>query len=541
MIAFTDQHCIADPLAAGESAFGMLAFPWIAQDGDLLVMTYHDGRDASTGGDFTTRLKTSADNGVTWTPGRVVWDEGLDSGANITVLAGGDWLMVSQGYTANVASGIYAKRSTDKGATWQPTTVVGDAAFTAGHTYTSCAAVELPGTLLLPVYGSDTGHDGAIAKLMVSVDGGATWTVGSTVMVLPSGIGANEVTIQRLPDGTLAAMVRCTDMVARRTTSADGGVTWSALQTVFTGCNSRIDWLILASGRCIVTYRDSGTSCAMLTYSDDLMVNVADPVQMHGPDKRTSYSSLAEVAPGVVFVALGEVDDTEANGRIMGRYIMEQYGLAPTGQNTYLPAIQRAAGLANVVAWDTFDRPDNAQGLGSADSGQQWGEYGGISSNEWKVVGGLAQCTGSAIHSVTVETRNSDGWIEADLRWSGGTSSPVGLCALRSTKTGHALVAKLDSGGKLARISRFDGSAVADLATTTTFPAGPSLAYQQGVWCRWRLTVRGLDAWLTIDGRFVLAYRLTSDDRTYFDGTRWGLWGGGSGVTYQAKNVIVSA
>jgi hypothetical protein len=535
-LSFTDPYCIADPLAPGESTFGMLAFPWIARDGDLLVMTYHDGRDASTGGDFVTRLKTSADHGVTWTPGRVVWDESLDSGANIAALSCGDWLMASQGYTANVASGIYTKRSTDKGATWQPTIVVTDAAFTAGHTYTSSAALELPGTLLLPVYGSDTGHDGTIAKLLVSTDCGATWAVGSTVMMLPGGVGANEVTLQQLPDGTLAAMVRCTDMVARRTTSADGGLTWTAPQIVFSGCNSRIDWLILASGRCIVTYRDSGTSCAMLTYSDDLMVTVADPVQMHGPDKRSSYSSLAEVAPGVVFAALGEVDDTESNGRIMARYILDGDGMAPTGQTTYLDARRRAAGDGSILCWDAFRRPNNAQGLGSADSGQQWMEYGGTGSDDWKIVGTLAQNTAASIRSVTVDTGNAWGFVEADLMWSGGTSSPIGLCAKRSTSTGHAIVAKLDAGGKTLRISYFNGTTISDLA------APVAVSYPAGIWYRWRFVVKGDYARLFIDGHEAISYTLTATDHANLDaGTRWGLWGGGSSATtYKARNFIVS-
>lgn len=524
-LRFTDQRCIAEPLT--ESTSGMLAFPWIAHDQDtgLLIMSYHDGVDGPGG---VTRLRTSDDLGLTWSTGLVVWDEGLGTGAQVAVLSSGHWLLTSQGYTGGAPSGVYSRRSVDQGATWGSTQHV------LAGVWTSTAVFETAsGTLLWPVYQPQGGRD--VALVLASTDHGYTWSDPTPMMALTGGVDASEATLQQFPDGTLVALVRCGDFTLRRTVSTDDGATWSTPQTAIPDVESRVDWVRLASGRCVAAWRDHPTGCAMAAYSDDAMVNVSTALQIHGPDKRTSYSALAEVADGQVLAAIGEIDDTEANGRIMARYLLDGDGVAPTGQATYLDSQRRAGG--NVLAWDTFQRPDNAQGLGSADSGHQWFEYGGGSNSDWELSGGQAANAAPRIHSVTLDTGNAWGFIEADLMWTGSTSSPIGLCAKRSTATGHALVAKLDSGGQTARICYFDGTAITDLATPAT-----GLHYPAGTWCRWRFTVRPGYARLFIDGHEVLSYALTTADHTNLDpGTRWGLWGGGSsGTTYRARNVLVS-
>jgi BNR repeat-like domain len=538
VLAVGDQFTVADPLQ--ESTYGLLAFPWLTRLGDTLFLTYHDGHDGPSGGDNKSRLKVSTDLGRTWSLGQIVWDEALDTGAQCLMLASGALLLTTQGYTLDVPSGVYAKLSTDLGVTWGPTIPASDSAFSAGHTYTSSAPLELPATgmLLWPVYGSDTGHDGNLTKLLTSLDGGLTWTTGATVMSLPGGVGANEATLQLRPDGVIGALVRCTDFNARYTTSSDGGVTWSPPVVAFTACDGRIDWLITASGRNVAAYRDSGTACAALTWSLDDWATAAAPVQIHGPDKRTSYSALLEVEPGAILAVLGEIDDGEATGRLMGRYIMEQHGITPQGQPTYITALQQAAGVADYLAWDTFNRPNNAHGLGSADSGHQWLEWGGTNNSDWQLVGGTARNTGgSTYHSTTLNVGTTAGLVEASLMWTGTTSSPLGLCARRSTTTGHALVAKLDATGHTARISYYNGTTVSDLAVTST-----GISYPAGSWYRFRFIVRGDHARLFIDGHEVVAYQLTATDHANLDaGTRWGLWGGGStGATYYARNLIVS-
>lgn len=526
-LAFTDQFCIADPLAAGESTTGMLAFPWIASTASgTLVMAYHDGVDGSAGATVT-RIKTSTDLGVTWSPGRVVWDDGLDTGAQVIVLASGDWLLTSQGYTGNVPSGVYSRRSTDGGTTWQPAQFVTNSACSGG-TYTSSAPIETaPGLLLWPVYGPEGGRD--VSKVLASADGGVSWAVVGTLMALPGSVGAQEPVLQQLPDGTIVAMVRCTDGAARRTVSTDGGVTWSAPLIAFTGCGSRVDWIRLASGRCVASWRDATSLCALAAYSDDDMATVSTPVQYHGPDWRTSYSGLAEVRPGQVVAVVGEIDVGGTTGRIMRRYLLDGDAMAPTGQTTYVPSKDLAVFDGGPIAWDTFNRADNLQGLGSADSGHQWVDAG----SSWTLVGGTAKVVGGAIHPVTLATGNKWGSIEASLCWSGGTSSPIGLIAKYNAATGHGLVAKLDASGTVVRF-------VDAAAQNTVLASTPNLSYLAGIWHRFRLCVKGDNAVLFINGQMVLSYRLTTADHAAMDaGTRWGLWGGSSGVTYQADNVAV--
>lgn len=530
---FTDQHCVADPLVESDS--GMLAFPWVTKTASgVLVMAYHDGVDGPTG---TSRIKTSSDQGATWTTGRVVWDENMATGAQVAVLPNGDWLLTSQVSIAGTHAGVYTKRSTDGGVTWAASQFVTNTACSGG-TWTSTAPTVLAnGALLWPVYGSDGGNE--VSKVLISLDQGATWAVAGTVLSVP-GVDSSETTLQQLPSGSVVALTRCSDYTLRRTVSADGGYTWSTPQAVTSGVNSRVDWIKTMSGRCLAGWRDSASSCEMATWSDDDMATVATPVQIHGPDNRTSYSALIEVKPGQVLAIIGEIDDGEQTGRIMSRYLLDTVdGMTPTGQTTYLDAQRLASGDANILAWDAFRRPDNAHGLGSADSGHQWMEYGGTSSDDWKLVGGTATNTNSTgrIHSVTLNTGNSDGYVEADLWWSGSTSSPLGLCARRSTATGHALLTKLDASGTTLRICYFDGANLTDLITPIT-----GLHYGPSVWHRWRLLAKDNYVRVFIDQHEAASYILTSTDVTNLSGgTRWGVWGGGSsGATYKFKNFIAS-
>lgn len=522
--------CVADPLVSGESTTGILCFPWLAQDGTTLLLSYHDGGDGSTG---TTRLKTSTDAGLTWSAGVTVWDDGTGTGngAQITALRGGDWLLASQCYSGGSPTGVFTKRSTDKGVTWGATTLVG------ASYWTSSAIVELAnGTLLYPVYNGSSGVN--VAQVLPSTDGGVTWGSAVTICAVTS-VGCNETVIRQLPSGQLVALVRCADLVIRRTTSCDSGATWSTPTVVTTpaGVDSRIDWVRLASGRSVATWRDATTLCAMVAYSDDDLVTLSTPFQAHGPDKRTSYAGLAEIAPNQILGIFGEIDSGEATGRLMARYLLNGHGMAPTGQVTYLTQQQLSAGAGDFVAWDSFSRPNNANGLGSADSGHQWLETGGTTNSDWKIVSGCATNTATNIHMTTLDPGNQWGFIEADLMWTGSTSSPQGLIAKRNTTNGHALIAKLDSNGGTLRISYTDGTTTTDLVTVN------GLHYGAGVWHRWRFMIKDNLAVVTIDRREVASYVLTITDHTNLDaGTKWGLYGGGSsGVTYKAKYVLISS
>lgn len=529
----TDQFCIADPLI--ESSYGMLAFPWLTKDGTALVLTYHDGKDNSGGSQNNkTRLKKSYDNGVTWTTGQIVWDDSLDSGAQIVILSNGDYLMVSQVYINNVPGGLYTKRSLDKGATWDVSVAVTNA---AGYGFTSSAPLEVsPGVLLWPVYGASGGPN--TSKLMVSLDYGLTWALGPVVCPSPDGvIETNETVLQKFSDGTLWAVTRCGDFNARLNTSVDNGSTWSASAILFGNCESRIDWIRLGSGRCIFTYRDHVSGSEMLSYSDNNMMTCSVPVQIHGPDKRTSYTGLIEVQTGQALAVIGEIDDTEANGRLMGRYVVSTGTITPSGQVTYQTSLEYALGKDSVLAWDSFKRPDNAQGLGSADSGHKWLEYGGNTSNNWKIVSGSAVNSVASIKPITIDTKNAWGSVETTIKWAGGTtSSPLGLVAKRSTITGHALLGKLDNNGHIARISYWNNGTITDLAATSA-----TLHYSPDTWYKFKLIVKPDLIVFTIDGREVLSYTMTSTDHTNLDaGTQWGLLGGGSSsVNYFARSFIV--
>jgi hypothetical protein len=245
------------------------AFPGLAvADDGTRVVSYRTGSGHATGVGVA-KVKRSTDGGATWGAAITVY-----SGANDfrdPVVSNTPYGLLCNGfdYTGTVFPGLRVHRSTDNGLTWSQ--ISAPVPFTnVNNNATSAPIVTLPdGTLIWPVYGTDTGDTVGRTKVLVSVDGGVTWTVraslisgGSTEYVEPN--------LCVLSDGTLLMMIRSDSGTSGLyvTTSTDSGVTWSARTLKFAGQSGRPAVLELW-GRVYLMYRSGGSGPLAVAHSDD--------------------------------------------------------------------------------------------------------------------------------------------------------------------------------------------------------------------------------------------------------------------------------
>ncbi len=193
--------------------------------------------------------RTSTDSGATWSGETTIVTNVLDvRDPSITRLADGS-LIVSY-FTASAPStfATYVIKSTDNGATWSSAVDVGG--------YTTWSAVSAPvvqlanGNLLLPTYGYD-----ATWKMKVhrSTDGGATWSVLSTLVTSPD---YAEPVLLLLANGNLLGLLNHGDALAT-TISTDSGATWGTISDRFAMGSCAPRAYQFTAGTIVTAYRSS--------------------------------------------------------------------------------------------------------------------------------------------------------------------------------------------------------------------------------------------------------------------------------------------
>lgn len=193
--------------------------------------------------------------------------------------AGRIWLAYNR---ATVATGpktlnVQFKYSDDDGSTWSSAinvTGVGDTGTGAayglkGHA-TAGEIIEIPGsagqTLILPVWSYDGSNVTGYARCIHSTDGGATWSIKSTIVAYNASYDTSEhhIAVVVLPSGAtrlLCSIVYIGASVTVETCYSDDlGATWSSMTTALTNATASPSLLQLRDGSVVMLYRNLSDS-----------------------------------------------------------------------------------------------------------------------------------------------------------------------------------------------------------------------------------------------------------------------------------------
>ena len=231
------------------------AFPaaQLLANGDLFVAfrvgTAHispDGRLVSA---------RSKDGGLSWSSAAIFDEEGIDDRVNIglTQLSGGTLILPFFQDDGSASAGAFVLKSSDNGVTWGQKIVIHPKFVPYGK------LIELPdGRLILPAY---TGRNSTLPvrslSLFESTDRGNTWAIKSTIASGTSTVYSETAVIPLSADNYLAA-IRVINPdgsnFIHRSTSVDGGNTWSHPSPLFDGVSP--DIIRLRDGRLLLTVGD---------------------------------------------------------------------------------------------------------------------------------------------------------------------------------------------------------------------------------------------------------------------------------------------
>jgi sialidase-1 len=241
----------ADPrrvsvFTAGQDGYHSFRIPSIlvTPKGTLLAFAEGRKRSRSDSGDIDLVLRRSSDGGATWTPLRVLWDDGPNTCGNPCPVAdrstGTVWLLLTHNLgeddEAEIVNakgkgtrGVWVSRSDDDGETWsQPREVTKDVKKPEWTWYATGPGVGIQtrdGRLVVPCDSKDLGGKKGFSFVVTSDDHGASWKLSGIVGDL-----WNECQVAELADGALLLNMRNHDRTKRQrgvATSRDGGRTWS--------------------------------------------------------------------------------------------------------------------------------------------------------------------------------------------------------------------------------------------------------------------------------------------------------------------------
>lgn len=259
LAAATPTFTEAPIFVAGQDGYYTYRIPAIARarDGTLLVFCEGRKKSSSDTGDIDIVMRRSLDNGETWGPLQIVWDDAGNTCGNpapvVDHVTGKIWLLGSwnlgsdsessivNGSSANTRH-VYARSSTDNGATWSAPTEITPTAKQTDWTWYATgpgAGIQLKrgnqaGRLLVACDHIVAGTKTFGVHVLQSDDHGATWSVGavagSTATVRPNENLAVELR-DPAPAGGSRVFFNARDHLgsaARATTySSDGGGSYS--------------------------------------------------------------------------------------------------------------------------------------------------------------------------------------------------------------------------------------------------------------------------------------------------------------------------
>lgn len=250
ILCLASSLCAADPaqqavFTAGEGGYHTYRIPSAIVTPKGTVLAFCEGRKNNRGdaGDIDLLQRRSRDNGQTWEPTRIVWDEGQNTCGNpcpvIDRETGTIHLLLTHNLrqdtekeivegTSEGSRTVWISRSTDDGETWsrpvEITRTVKRPDWTWYATGPGIGIQTKSGRLIVPCDNKVAGTQARQSHVIYSDDHGNTWTLGGVV-----GPDCNESQIAELSDGALLLNMRSYQANNLRMVaiSRDGGVTFT--------------------------------------------------------------------------------------------------------------------------------------------------------------------------------------------------------------------------------------------------------------------------------------------------------------------------
>jgi hypothetical protein len=246
-----------EPIAlfkAGDAGYACFRIPAIVKTGQGTLLAFAEARKkgCSDTGDIDLVLRRSADQGKSWTPLQVIWDDGENVAGNpapvVDLETGTIWLLSTWNLgtdheshiidqTSRDTRRIFVLHSADDGNTWSEAKEITSSVKLPAWTWYATGPVHgiqlkndpFKGRLVIPCDHIEAGTKKYFSHVIYSDDHGATWTLGGTTPQHQ----VNECTIAELPDGKLMLNMRNYDRKQKNrkiSISADGGATWSDIR-----------------------------------------------------------------------------------------------------------------------------------------------------------------------------------------------------------------------------------------------------------------------------------------------------------------------
>jgi sialidase-1 len=236
---------------SGTDGYQCFRIPAIVYSRDGIVLAFAEGRKSgcSDTGDIDLVMKSSRDNGKTWSPLKVIWDDGENVCGNPAPVVDRNTGTIHLLSTWNLGSDherdiieekssdtrrVYVMHSQDDGESWSEPGEITKSVKQENWTWYAtgpCHGIQLRygpyrGRLLIPCDHIEAGSKRYYSHIIYSDDRGQSWKLGGST---PQD-QVNECTVAELPEGRMLLNMRNYDrsQTSRKIAySEDGGISWS--------------------------------------------------------------------------------------------------------------------------------------------------------------------------------------------------------------------------------------------------------------------------------------------------------------------------
>ncbi|WP_167604870.1 sialidase family protein [Maribellus sediminis] len=240
---------------SGSEGYNTFRIPAIVQTNSGRLLTFAEGRvnGSSDTGNIDLVMRSSDDDGKTWSPLKIIWDDGNNVCGNpapvVDVQTGEIHLLMTwnlgEDHERDIIDlkskdtrRVFVSSSSDDGDSWTTPKEITSSVKKENWTWYAtgpCHGIQLKsskikGRLLIPCDHIEAESKQYYSHTIFSDDHGKTWLLGGTTPQHQ----VNESTVAELPDGKLLLNMRNYDrsQKARKIScSEDGGLTWSDIQS----------------------------------------------------------------------------------------------------------------------------------------------------------------------------------------------------------------------------------------------------------------------------------------------------------------------